>query len=297
MPLANMRAMKVAFRLLLAVLLVGCGTEQEHIASEARQAEEQRIKTELAKDVEQERLAAEKKKAAEERARQETAKRAEEERLAAEAREAEEQSAKELLKQAEDARIQKEQEEAEAALLKQKEQEEAETAARKQKEQKDPEAARKQKEKEEAARKERERQRKEQEYRVKKILEKEQRAEDLKEQEERIIKSANIDITAVDNAGNLVPKISDKYAASIQAAIRPNITFDADTVVGNPTVDILVGLTADGAIVNIAIVKPSGVRSWDTAAMRALDKTERLPKDENGRVPATLILTMRPRER
>ena len=39
--------MKVAFCLLLAVLLVGCGTEQERIASEARQAEEQRVKTEL----------------------------------------------------------------------------------------------------------------------------------------------------------------------------------------------------------------------------------------------------------
>jgi len=292
-----MGAMKVAFRLLLAVLLVGCGTEQERIASEARQAEEQRIKTELAKEVEQERLAAETKKAAEERARQEGAKRAEEERLAAEASEAEEQSAKELLKQAEDARKQKEQEEAEAALLKQKEQEEAETAARKQKEQKDPEATRKQKEKEEAARKERERQRKEQEYRVKKMAKESEIKDQTEETKKRILKNADVEITALDTATNLVPKISDKYAATIQAVIRPNITFDADTVVGNPTVDILVGLTADGAIVNIAIVKPSGVRSWDTAAMRALDKTERLPKDENGRVPATLILTMRPRER
>ena len=287
--------MKVAFRLLLAVLLVGCGTEQERIASEARQAEEQRIKTELAKEVEQERLAAETKKAAEERARQEGAKRAEEERLAAEAREAEEQSAKELLKQAEDALKQKEQEEAEAAVRKSKEKEEAETAARKQKEQEDPEAARKAKAA--AERIERARQRKEQEDRIKKMAKKSEIKDQTEETKKRILKNADVEMTALDTATNLVPKISDKYAATIQAVIRPNITFDADTVVGNPTVDILVGLTADGAIVNIAIVKPSGVRSWDTAAMRALDKTERLPKDENGRVPATLILTMRPRER
>ena len=287
--------MKVAFRLLLAVLLVGCGTEQERIASEARRAEEQRIKTELAKEVEQERLAAETKKAAEERARQEGAKRAEEERLAAEAREAEEQSAKELLKQAEDALKQKEQEEAEAAVRKSKEKEEAETAARKQKEQEDPEAARKAKAA--AERIERARQRKEQEDRIKKMAKKSEIKDQTEETKKRILKNADVEMTALDTATNLVPKISDKYAATIQAVIRPNITFDADTVVGNPTVDILVGLTADGAIVNIAIVKPSGVRSWDTAAMRALDKTERLPKDENGRVPATLILTMRPRER
>jgi len=290
--------MKVAFRLLLAVLLVGCGTEQERIASEARQAEEQLIKTELAKEVEQERLAAETKKAAEERARQEAAKRAEEERLAAEAREAEEQSAKELLKQAEDARKQKEQEEAEAAVRKSKEKEEAETAARKQREQEDPEAARKQKEKQEAARKERERQRKEQEERIKKMakeLEIKEQTDDQKKRIEKIAK-AEIEVTVLDTGTNLVAQISNKYAASIQAAIKPNITFDADTVKGNPAVEILVGLSSDGAIMNRTIIR-SSIPSWDAAALRALVKTERLPSDENGRVPPTLLITLRPRER
>ena len=87
------------------------------------------------------------------------------------------------------------------------------------------------------------------------------------------------------------------YAASIQAAIRPNITFDANTVTGNPAVEILVGLKPDGSITNITTVKSSGVRSWDLAAMRALEKTDRLPKDENGRVPPNLLITLRPRER
>jgi colicin import membrane protein len=183
-------------------------------------------------------------------------------------------------------------------VRKQKEKEEAETAARKKKDEEEAEAAvRKQKEKQEAAQKERERQVKEQQDRIKKMAKESEIKDQTEETKKRILKNADVEMTALDTATNLVPKISDKYAASIQAAIRPNITFDADTVVGNPSVDILVGLTADGAIVNIAIVKPSGVRSWDTAAMRALDKTERLPKDENGRVPATLIFTMRPRER
>ena len=208
------------------------------------------------------------------------------------------------------ARKQKEKEEADAAARKQKEKEDAEAArkqkekddaeaARKQKEREDAEAARKAKEKEEAARKERERQRKEQEERIKKMAKELEIKEQTEDQKKRIekMKNADVEITAVDTATNLVAKISDKYAASIQAAIRPNITFDADTVSGNPAVEIQVGLKPDGTIINTSIVKTSGVRSWDTAATRALEKTERLPKEENGRTPSTLLITLRPRER
>ena len=207
------------------------------------------------------------------------------------------------------ARKQKERDEAEAAARKQKEKDEAE-AARKQKEKDDAEAARKQrekeeaeaavrkqKEKEEAARKERERQRKDQEDRIKKMareLEIKDQTEDLKK---RILKNADLEISTIDSTSKLVAKISDKYAASIQAAIRPNITFDANSVNGNPAVEIQVGLAADGAIVSITTVKSSGMKTWDTAATRALEKTERLPKDETGRVPPTLLITLRPRER
>jgi colicin import membrane protein len=127
---------------------------------------------------------------------------------------------------------------------------------------------------------------------------KESEIKDLTEEtKKRILKNADVEITAVDTATNLVAKISDKYAASIQAAIRPNITFDADSVSGNPAVEIQVGLKPDGTIINASIVKTSGVRSWDTAATRALEKTERLPKEENGRTPSTLLITLRPRER
>ena len=125
---------------------------------------------------------------------------------------------------------------------------------------------------------------------------------EIKEQTEvvkkmRIAKNADVEITAVDTASTLAAKISDKYAASIQAAIRPNITFDPSSLTGNPAVEILVGLTADGAIISSAVVKSTGAEGWDTAALRAVRKTERLPKDENGRVPPTLLLVLRPRER
>jgi len=175
----------------------------------------------------------------------------------------------------------------------------SEVAAKAEQDKKNAEAARAQKEREEASRKERERQRKEQEDKIKKMVAKEL---EIKEQTEevkkmRIAKNADVEITALDTSPTLAAKILDKYAASIQAAIRPNITFDPDSIAGNPAVDIQVALKADGLIVGIAIVKSSGVRSWDTAAFRALEKTEHLPKDDNGRVPPTLVITLRPRER
>jgi colicin import membrane protein len=209
---------------------------------------------------------------------------------------------------AEAARKQKEKDEADATARKQKEKEDAEAArrqkekddaeaARKQKEKDEAEAARKAKEKEAAARKESERQRKELEDRIKKMAKESEIKEQTDDLKKRILKNADVEVTAVDTASNLVTKISDKYAASIQAAIRPNITFDANTVAGNPAVEIQVGLTPDGAIVSITTVKSSGIDSWDTAAIRALKKTDRLPKDDNGRAPPTLVITLRPRER
>ena len=210
--------------------------------------------------------------------------------------------------EAETARKQKERDDAEAAH-KQKEKDEADTA-RKQKEEKEAaaaraelekkqaeaEAARKAKEKELAARKETERQRKELEDRIKKMAKESEIKEQTEDLKKRIVQKAEAESSAPEAASNVVAKISDKYAASIQAAIRPNITF-TDTVVGNPAVEIHVKLASDGTIISSAIFNPSGIKSWDIAALRALDKTERLPKDETGRAPPTMVITLRPRER
>ena len=71
--------------------------EQERIVAEAMKAAEERARAETAKKAEDDRLAAESKRVAEERAKAERVKRAEEERLAAEARKVEEQRTKEEL--------------------------------------------------------------------------------------------------------------------------------------------------------------------------------------------------------
>ena len=41
-------------------------------------------------------------------------------------------------------------------------------------------------------------------------------------------------------------------------------------------------------------MQSSGNKAWDEAVLRAIDKTEVLPKDTDGRVPAVIVLGFKP---
>ncbi|MFH0131123.1 energy transducer TonB [Variovorax sp. VaC1] len=89
---------------------------------------------------------------------------------------------------------------------------------------------------------------------------------------------------------------SSGYAGRIAAAVRPNITFpDADTVNGNPAAEFEVSLAPDGTIVGVKLSKTSGLPGWDDAAERGLRKTDKLPRDTDGRIFPSLIVTLRPK--
>ncbi|WP_333709320.1 cell envelope integrity protein TolA [Tepidimonas ignava] len=88
---------------------------------------------------------------------------------------------------------------------------------------------------------------------------------------------------------------SASYAGKLVAHIRPNIVF-ADTVPGNPRAEVEVRTLPDGTILSSRLLKSSGHRAWDEAVLRAIERTARLPRDEHGRVPPTLILGFRPNE-
>ena len=88
---------------------------------------------------------------------------------------------------------------------------------------------------------------------------------------------------------------SASYAGRIMARIKPNILF-SDTVDGNPMATVEVKLAADGAIVAKRLVKSSGVKSWDDAVLRAIDRTEVLPRDTDGRVPPPFQIDFRLRD-
>ncbi|MGK6306599.1 cell envelope integrity protein TolA [Variovorax sp. DT-64] len=90
---------------------------------------------------------------------------------------------------------------------------------------------------------------------------------------------------------------SGSYNGKVAAAVRPNVVFpEADLVNGNPGAEFDVRLAPDGTIVGTpALVKSSGLSNWDEAALRALQKTEKLPRDVDGTVPPRLIITLRPK--
>lgn len=96
--------------------------------------------------------------------------------------------------------------------------------------------------------------------------------------------------TALQSAGP-----SAGYAGRIKARVKPNVTF-TDEVAGNPLASVEVRCAPDGTITGRKLVKSSGVPAWDDAVVRAIDKTEVLPRDENGRCPSPMVLDFRPRD-
>ena len=88
---------------------------------------------------------------------------------------------------------------------------------------------------------------------------------------------------------------SASYAGRIKARILPNIVFP-DSVSGNPQATVEVKAGPDGTIIGRRLLKSSGVPAWDEAVLRAIDKTEVLPRDTDGRVPPSLEISFRPRD-
>ncbi len=85
------------------------------------------------------------------------------------------------------------------------------------------------------------------------------------------------------------------YAGRIRARVKPNIVF-TDDVDGNPTAEVEVRTAPDGTIVGQRLIKSSGSKSWDDAVVKAIIKTETLPRDTDGRVPSSLVIAFRPKD-
>jgi colicin import membrane protein len=98
--------------------------------------------------------------------------------------------------------------------------------------------------------------------------------------------------TAARSAG-----LSAGYAGRIKARIKPNIVFtDSVVVSGTLVATVEVRCAPDGTIMSRRLLKTSGSPTWDEAVLRAIDKTEVLPRDTDGRVPPVLHIEFRPRE-
>ncbi len=88
---------------------------------------------------------------------------------------------------------------------------------------------------------------------------------------------------------------SASYLGRLAARIKPNIIYTGE-VTGNPSADVEVKVNPDGTILSRRIVQSSGNRAWDDAVLRAIDKTEVLPKDADGKVPSVIPFRFRPQD-
>lgn len=87
---------------------------------------------------------------------------------------------------------------------------------------------------------------------------------------------------------------SPSWAGRIIARVRPNIVLTED-IAGNPVAQVEVRLAPDGTIIGRRLMKSSGSKTYDEAVLRALDKTEVLPRDIDGRVHSPVIIDFRPK--
>ena len=79
------------------------------------------------------------------------------------------------------------------------------------------------------------------------------------------------------------------------AKVKPNIVYP-DMVNGNPRAEVRVRAAPDGTITGVQLVQSSGNKAWDDAVVRALHKTDTLPRDTNGKVPSELLIGFRPQD-
>jgi len=88
---------------------------------------------------------------------------------------------------------------------------------------------------------------------------------------------------------------SDSYGGRIRVRIKPNITFTED-IASNAPAEVEVRCAPDGTIVGKKLIKSSGNAAWDNAVLKAIDKTEILPRDIDGRIHSPLVISFRPKD-
>lgn len=88
---------------------------------------------------------------------------------------------------------------------------------------------------------------------------------------------------------------SASYGGRVRARIKPNVVF-TDEIQGNPVAEVEVRTSIDGTIISQRLIKSSGNKAWDDAVIKAIIRTEVLPRDVDGRVPTPLIISFRPKD-
>jgi colicin import membrane protein len=82
------------------------------------------------------------------------------------------------------------------------------------------------------------------------------------------------------------------YSDKVRRAVRPNISWGGETS-GLETV-VSVRCSPTGTLLGATIQHSSGNDAWDAAALRAVQRTDPMPQDINGKTPSSFLITLRP---
>jgi colicin import membrane protein len=85
---------------------------------------------------------------------------------------------------------------------------------------------------------------------------------------------------------------SPGYAEKVQRRVRPNIVWAGETA-GLETV-VSVRCSPSGTLLSASISRSSGNEQWDQAALRAVQRSDPMPVDTDGKAPDHFTITLRP---
>ncbi|MFM0213118.1 cell envelope integrity protein TolA [Paraburkholderia sediminicola] len=85
---------------------------------------------------------------------------------------------------------------------------------------------------------------------------------------------------------------SPGYADKVRRVVRPNISWGGETE-GLETV-ISVRCSPTGTLLDAQISRSSGNPAWDDAALRAVQRSNPMPQDIDGKTPTSFKITLRP---
>ncbi|AQV93878.1 protein TolA [Cupriavidus necator] len=90
-------------------------------------------------------------------------------------------------------------------------------------------------------------------------------------------------------------KASSGYAERVRQRVKPNIIFNED-VPGNPPAVVAVSMAPDGSLLSTRLARSSGNAGWDNAVLRAVQRSDPLPRDTNGVAPSNILITFWPKD-
>src|SRR5450830_1002851 len=95
-------------------------------------------------------------------------------------------------------------------------------------------------------------------------------------------------------AKSTAPRSDPGYLAGIRTKVKSTTSYTGDTdVPGNPTAEFRIEQLPSGEIMNVKLLKSSGVGSFDDAVEKGIIKASPLPKKKDGTVERTLVIAFK----